>query len=274
VEPEPESPLPLALDDPKLKKRWKRMANEGNAYVPCDHPFQNCTIENSCSCQLRGIACEKYCNCSDSCENKWTGCICTSQCASNLCPCFVGARECDPDICKSCHSHLFRKDEVYCKNVPIQRGFFKRLFVAPSKISGWGCFIGDAAEKNDIVAEYCGEIISQEEAERRGGIYDFFKRSYMFNLNDEYVVDAARKGSDIRFANHSAYPNCYAKIMNVNGEHRIGIFAKQRIEAGEELHFDYKYKSPSHLSMVNIESRRPSTESNKDKRIIMKKSAI
>jgi len=36
-------------------------------------------------------------------------------------------------------------------------------------------------------------------------------------------------------------PNCYTKIITVEGQKKVVIYSKQRIEPGEELTYDYKF---------------------------------
>ncbi|CAH0475013.1 unnamed protein product [Peronospora belbahrii] len=263
------------------RTRSQRMKDRGanHEYVPCNHSGGSCDSA-LCSCMRRDHYCEKSCGCSPDCSNRFPGCHCEEgQCRTSKCPCYFAARECDPDICTSCgaselpvvmaagesKSQTIAQLKI-CGNVNILRGKMCKIGVSTSATHGWGAYALENVKKGKFMYEYTGSLLSQDEAERRGNVYDKMTISFLFDLTEDTVVDATRKGNKSKFANHSSTePKCFARIMHVNGDHRIGIYAKEDIVAGEELFFDYGYSGViPDWSQARIGSSKDTTPTEED----------
>ncbi|KAM9752445.1 histone-lysine N-methyltransferase SUV39H1-like isoform 1-T1 [Menidia menidia] len=135
-----------------------------------------------------------------------------------------------------------------CPNRVVQKGIqFDLCIFKTGNGRGWGVRTLQHIKKNTFVMEYVGEIITTDEAERRGHFYDCQGSTYLFDLDyveDVYTVDAAHLGNISHFVNHSCNPNL--QVFNVFIDNiderlpRIALFSTRSIRAGEELTFDYK----------------------------------
>ncbi|KAJ7628501.1 hypothetical protein FB45DRAFT_748637, partial [Roridomyces roridus] len=119
----------------------------------------------------------------------------------------------------------------------------KHLRFARSPIHDWGLYAMEKISRGEMVIEYVGEIIRAQVAEKREKIYERqgIGSSYLFRIDEDLVVDATKKGNLGRLINHSCDPNCTAKIITINGEKKIVIYAKQEIELGDEITYDYHF---------------------------------
>ncbi|KNE57121.1 hypothetical protein AMAG_02871 [Allomyces macrogynus ATCC 38327] len=206
---------------------------------PCSHPGEPCTLA-TCSCLEAEHFCDTLCGCASECPNRWPGCDCvdfqddTTCRDSSECLCVQWMRECGPACACPCRA---------CKNREIGKGVDhdKKLRVDVSTIpkAGWGLFAQCDFKADDFLGEYSGEVLSSDEADRRGIIYDRKSLNYCFQLATDAVVDAYRLGPVLRFCNHAAKSNVNARVAFVDGSQRIGLYAKKNINAGDELFLDY-----------------------------------
>jgi uncharacterized protein len=103
-------------------------------------------------------------------------------------------------------------------------------FVVKRSSAGLGLFAARPFKKGDLIIEYTGEVITDAEAQRRGG-------QYLFELNDEWTIDGKGRNNIARYINHACKPNCYPELTD--DKKQVFIFAKRAIEPGEELTYNY-----------------------------------
>ncbi len=95
-------------------------------------------------------------------------------------------------------------------------------------LHGLGLFATGPVKKGSVVAEYWGDLISEEEADRRGG-------KYLFELENQRAIDGKTRKNTARYINHSCYPNCVPRENERT--RRLFIVAKRSIQAGEEFSY-------------------------------------
>ena len=118
--------------------------------------------------------------------------------------------------------------------------------VRNSAIHGRGVFATRTIRKGEDILEYRGRRISSEEAdELPDSDPDNPFHTFLFELNDGRVIDAARGGNAARWINHSCQPNCEPYE---DDDCRVFIAARRTIRAGEELGYDYKLNVPGRRS--------------------------
>lgn len=261
------TPLVTGTKDRKALRYWQvgpnanllhNKADARGPFYPCHHPGTPCETAK-CSCYEARIPCEKTCGCGPGCTRKFQGCNCSRAktkktkrvCFENEdCACYQLGRECDADLCGDCGvcevlDPVHRHDDTIlhsrCRNASIQRGVPKHTILGDSGVHGLGLYACEDIREHDYVAEYKGEIVTKDEAERRGAVYEHQKLSYLFSLNQDQEIDSTYLGNKVRFINHanSKKANLYARTYMCNTVHRIALFGAKRIQPGEELFFDY-----------------------------------
>ncbi len=95
-------------------------------------------------------------------------------------------------------------------------------------LSGLGIFADAPIKRGAFIIEYWGEVVSEEESNRRGG-------KYLFTVENGKVIDGKMRENKARYLNHSCRPNCEAEMDDT----RIYITAKRAIAPGEELTYHY-----------------------------------
>ena len=95
-----------------------------------------------------------------------------------------------------------------CSNRIVQLGRKIPLCIFRTVGRGWGVKTIEPIKPNTFVTEYVGEVITNEEAERRGKKCDAEGITYLFDLdfeddNSAFTIDAAKYGNISHFFNHS-----------------------------------------------------------------------
>lgn len=126
-----------------------------------------------------------------------------------------------------------------------QAGAGPKYVVRRSAIHGRGVFARRLIKENETVIEYKGEIIKEDEIERRyPESREQPNHTFIFGVEYDYNIDGGAQGNAARWINHSCQPNC----DTYEEDRRIYIRAIRDIRPGEELSYDYAIEAGEPLT--------------------------
>ncbi|PVH81891.1 mitochondrial carrier [Cadophora sp. DSE1049] len=171
-------------------------------------------------------------------------CVCTAEggCDEN-CQNRCMFYECDDTNCGAGREHCSNRAFATLQERRKAGGKYRiGVEVIKTADRGYGVRSNRCFEPNQIIVEYTGEIITEDECDRR--MNEDYKNNecyYLMSFDQNMIIDAT-KGSIARFVNHSCKPNCKMVKWIVGGKPRMALFAGDGpIMTGDELTYDYNF---------------------------------
>ncbi len=116
------------------------------------------------------------------------------------------------------------------------------LYTATSQLpnAGMGLFTAVPIYKDEMIAVFTGEIVSNDEAKSRA---DSGQDLYFINLPDQTIMDSMHAKCFAKFAN-DASPNTSSDLTNntkiaIDDKGQVGLIATRNIATHEELFCSY-----------------------------------
>lgn len=111
----------------------------------------------------------------------------------------------------------------------LSKGETNQLFVIKRTETGLGLIALKRIPKGKRIIEYFGPFITNEEVERKNGLY-------FFGVNGKWSIDGSARQNVARYINHSCNPNAEAIVSQ---RLRVWIYALKSIKPGEEITYHY-----------------------------------